>query len=91
MFDISPSARRSRNAGRGLLFRRTILWLERPQFARNDTMRATLVMFVAIGIDMLCLAFALRRALRHCDGQQFRSGYGADGDADRVFTSALLC
>jgi drug/metabolite transporter (DMT)-like permease len=35
-----------------------ILWLERPQFTRNDTMRATLVMFVAIGIAMLCLAFA---------------------------------
>lgn len=34
-----------------------ILWLERPQFARNDTMRATLVMFIAIGMTMLCLAF----------------------------------
>jgi drug/metabolite transporter (DMT)-like permease len=37
-------------------FAAQILWLERPQFARNDTLRVTMVMFVAIGITMLCLA-----------------------------------
>jgi hypothetical protein len=44
-----------------VLFAGQILWLERPRFAGNDSIRATTVMFGAMALTAWPLAFALAR------------------------------